>query len=289
MFKTALLSILGIVVTYIPGPCYAAKSMSTYVLEAVEFLDKNYGQQGYGNFALTHDLQFGDNGTLAAQQPPKTMCVAAQLEVLVQALNFYYQDTKDISPFHFIPKERWERLRPIDLRGQIWEVANSNSHGAGDALANFGMGKRVSFRELIPGAFLDFNRTNKHGHAVIFLGYIDKNGDPLPSFSGNVAGFKYFSSNGAPDAPASGFGYRWAFFSTTSCPKLSGGRHHDCGIIDNDNSNLLVGGILSSPSDWDRSKMLKQISRFNEGKTNPSLLIEGGFDSTYFSGVGVDE
>lgn len=38
-----------------------------------------------------------------------------------------------------------------------------------------------------------------------------------------------------------------------------------------------------------RRRHVLQISRFNEGKTNPSLLIEGTFDPNYFSGVGVDE
>lgn len=156
---------------------------SRYILAAVKMLGETRASLGYGQAAFTQDLTFGDRGVLKASKPPITMCVAAQLEVLVEALNLYANDTgskpKDYSPFHFLPKVTWERLRPLDLRGQIWIVKNSNSTGAAQAFENFGMGQRISFDHLFPGAFLNFNRTNKTGHGVMFLGYIDKAGVDL--------------------------------------------------------------------------------------------------------------
>src|ERR1700692_2711183 len=91
---------------------------SKYILATVKMLGDTRSARGYGNGAFTQDLNFGDNGVLKATKPPITMCVAAQLEVLVEALNAYAKDTKDYSPFHFIPKVTWDRLKPLDLRGQ---------------------------------------------------------------------------------------------------------------------------------------------------------------------------
>ena len=70
------------------------------------------------------------------------------------------------------------------------------------------MGARAAFKDLSAGSFLNFNRTNRTGHGVIFLGFLNRFGVEVPSFSSDVAGFKYFSSNGLPNRPggASGSG-----------------------------------------------------------------------------------
>jgi hypothetical protein len=265
----------------------APQSLNNYVVRAVHMLSETRAGLGYNDAALTHDLQFGDNGILKASGPPFTMCVAAQLEVLVEALNLYARETNDFSAFHYIPKESWERLRPLDFRGQIWIVDHSPSHGAADAFVNYGMGERVAFKDMTPGSFLNLNRDNGTGHAVIFLSYLDKDGNELKSFSAQVAGFEYFSSQGK-GAPDGGLGYRWAFFSDKGCPTLPGNRKRDCGIIHSENSNLLVGGYLKTPKAWDQGKAAEQILRAHEA-TEPELTTDGVFNLNFFNGVTTDD
>jgi len=265
----------------------ATQTLNTYVLRAVDMLAHTRSGLGYGQAAFTRDLKFGDNGILKASNPPLTMCVAAQLEILVEALNLYSNESGDFSPFHYVPKYTWERLRPLDLRGQIWIVDHSPSHSAADAFVNFGIGERVKFNELNPGSFVNLNRNNGTGHAVVFLGYIDSAGNELKTFSANVAGFRYFSSQGK-GAPDGGFGYRWAFFSNTGCPGLSGGRKRDCGIIRSENSNLLVAGYAKTPKLWDQKKAAEEVLQAHEA-TDPLLTTEGSFNAAFFTGITTDD
>src|SRR5262249_1343213 len=153
------------------------------------------------------------------------------LEILVEALNLYLEETHDAEPFHFLPKVSWERLRPTDLRGEIWIVEHARSYGAADAFYNFGMGRKLAFKDLRPGSFLNFNGNNGTGHGVVLLGFLDRNGNDLKEYSADIGGFKYFSSQGRQGVLGSGLGYRWAFFSDVACPTLDGDRKRDCGVI----------------------------------------------------------
>jgi hypothetical protein len=268
--------------------CAHPNDFNNYVLAAVHTLEKHYGGKGYGIGVFTHDLHFGDNGVFKATSPPYTMCVAAQLEVIIEALDLYYKRHDATDAFHFIPRIYWTRSRPRDFRGEIWIVKNSPSHGAADAFANFGMGERIPFRELDPGDFLNFNRTNKTGHAVVFLGFIDRKGQLLPEYDATtVAGFKYFSSQGK-DHPDGGLGYRWAFFSDVGCPTIGGDKKRDCGVLRTEIDNYLVAGFLRSPTAWDQKKAADYILEGNEIQ-NPALLQEGTFDSQYFTGRTTDD
>jgi hypothetical protein len=295
VLKSICVAFIGAVLLIsLPGISDAAPpdgSFSAYVVAAVEMLnsDKNRAGQGYGSRSFTEDLKFGDNGTLKASGAPLTMCVAAQLEVLVEAFNAYSAQTGDYKPFHFIPKVFWERLRPLDLRGMIWMVKNSQSTGAAYAFEHFGMGKRLPFKDLFPGTFINFNRTNKSGHGGVFLGFIDKDGNDLAVYSGAVAGFKYFSAQGAKKPkPISGLGKRWAFFSDAGCPSnLPDGHLRDCGIIRSEEHGLLVGGYVSIPTDWDKDKANGAVLTDNDA-TVPELTTEGTFDAAFFTGVTTD-
>lgn len=262
-------------------------SLAPYILRAVHMLGEQRGGKGYGRGSFTQDLKFGDSGSLVASQAPYTMCVAAQLEVLIEALNLYSQETRDFSPFKFIPKPTWEMLRPIDLRGQIWIVRRSPSTGAAHAFENFGMGKRVPFRDLKPGDFLNFNRTNKTGHGVVFLGFLDASGAELQLFSEKVAGFKYFSAQGAGKSDG-GLGYRWAFFSDVPCPTLTADRKRDCGVVRSERNALLVGGYVKLPKFWDQNKASGQILS-GQAATDPALSREGRFNAKFFTGITTDD
>jgi hypothetical protein len=271
-----------------PGLAAEEADLNSYVLKAVTLIANERSGLGYDQASFTRDLQFGDNGILPASNPPFTMCVAAQLEILVTALDQYFQETGDDSPFHFLPVESWKRLRPNDLRGQIWIVENAPSNGAADAFYNFGMGHKLAFKDLRPGSFLNFNRNNGSGHGVVFLGFLDRNGNDLKQYSDQVAGFKYFSSQGQKGAAGSGFGYRWAFFSDVGCPTLSGGRKRDCGVIRSDSPKLLNGGTVYNPKSWDKRRAAEQLLQ-SQNITDPRLLQEGGFDANYFTGITTDD
>jgi hypothetical protein len=288
--KLPCLVLAGILLLFAPSTAKCDSpdgGFGLYILKAVKALGEQRAGKGYGPGTFTQDLTFGDDGILKATHPPMTMCVAAQLEVFVEALDIYTRETKDFSPFHFVPKTTWERLRPLDLRGQIWIVQHSPSTGAAHAFENFGMGKRIPFKDLFPGTFLNFNRTNKSGHGVIFLGFIDKSGSDLPTFSDQVAGFRYFSAQGA-HKPDGGLGYRWAFFSDAKCPTLSADKKRDCGVIRSEKNNLLVGGYVKAPKTWDQDRAAGQILSGQEA-SDPTLTREGRFNGKYFTGVTTDD
>lgn len=136
--------------------------------------------QGYSRSAsFSRDLDFGKAYRLRARQAPLTMCVSATMEVIVTALDIYARETGDYAPFSYLPTSSWERLRPVDLRAQIWIVKHSASQGTAHALQKFGMGTVRDFRDITPGAFVNLNRNNRTGHAVIFLGYLDARGKPV--------------------------------------------------------------------------------------------------------------
>jgi hypothetical protein len=256
--------------------------LNPYVLQAIDTIENRYLGLGYDNYAFTHDLPFGNTGSLPATNKPLTMCVAAQFEILVEALNLYAADTKDLSAFGYLPKATWIRLGATDFRGQVWIVAGSPAYGMSDALHNLGMGQKKSFEQLEPGDFINFNRDNGSGHAAVFLGFLDGNGNEMASYGPSVEGFKYFSSQGR--GPGSGLGYRYAFFKPTpSRPVLSSDRKRDCGVIRSPSQHLFGAGSAWLPSSWDRATAdafrKKYVTRA-EG--------EGVLDTTYFTGITTD-
>ena len=249
------------------------RRFNAYILRSVDMLSRERGGLGYGDYAFTQDLLFGNQGILrASPRHPLTMCVAAQLEVLVEALNIYSAETNDYAPFTFLPKRTWERLGPTDLRGQIWMVERANASGAADALRNFGMGEKTTFEQMEPGDFMNFNRTTGKGHGVVFLAYLDAAGNAIGAYSTEVAGFKYFSSQ---KTETHGFGYRYAFFDG-QCPRLPDGRVPDCRIIRSPSQRFLNTGYALMPSLW-RHTGFGPPAGFAD-------LPEGTFDADYFDG-----
>lgn len=251
---------------------------NAYILRAVDMLanDPLRAGRGYGNFVFTKRLDFGNLGQLSSTNEPKTMCVAAQLEVLVEALNLYSKETQDFSPFKYLPKKSWESLRPTDLRGMIWIVEGANSSGASDAFKSKGMGVKVTFETLQPGDFVNLNRANGSGHGVVFLSYLDASGNELATYSPAVAGFKYFSSQGTADN--GGLGYRYAFFYPQCPNNLGPGKRVDCKVIRSNSQRLLNTGYVSMPKLW----KLPGVGAL-------AAAPEGEFNADYFTGQTEEE
>jgi len=261
--------------------CETNHYFNGYVLKAVAELASQRAGLGYGPFSYTQDLRIG-KAILKASGPPKTMCVAAQVEVIAKALEIYERESGDHAGASFLPITQWRSLEPGSLRGKIWIVENSGSRGTANALSFFGMGEERPFSQVSPGGFINLNR-EVTGHAVVFLGYIDKNGELLPTYSGDVAGFKYFSSQGRADS--GGLGYRYAFFAKSGCPKLPEDKKRDCGIIYSENQRLLNVGHMLSPKFWDRKRRdvaLKFAAAAPKGFT-------GTFDEIFFDGKTTDD
>lgn len=256
----------------------ADRYFNAYILKAVDYLMANYGLLGYDiNSILTHDIPYRDQGVIKARNAPLTMCVAAQMEILLTAFDIYARETGDYSPYAYLPRRSFEGLDVTDLKGHIWVNPDFNANGTADALINFGMGERRTFENLLPGDFVNINRTTKTGHAVTFISYIDKAGKPLPAYGPSVVGFKYFSSQGGREAGKGGFDYRLAVFSKYGCPELPYKR--DCNVIYSTDQRMLNTGTMLAPANWTGVK--PQASSVNP---SPTVL-----NRTFFNGITTDD
>ena len=252
---------------------------NAYVLKAIDYLKANYGLLGYDiNSILTHDIQYHDQGVLKARHAPLTMCVAAQMEIILTAFDIYSRETGDYSPYAYLPKRSFEGLEITDLKGHIWVNPDFNANGTADALINFGMGERRTFEQLRPGDFVNINRTTKTGHAVTFIGYIGKTGKMLPSYGPDVVGFKYFSSQGLREAGQGGLDYRYAVFSKYGCPEMPYKR--DCNVIYSADQRMLNTGTMLAPAFWTGVK--PQASAAQDG-------AETVLNRNFFNGITTDD
>jgi len=259
-----------------PPPAARNRLFNDYVLKAVAQLNQKYGLLGYNiRKQFTHEIPFHKGGTLRPTGGGQTMCVAGILEVILTAFDIYAKETGNYSHYDFLPFSSWSTLKPGSIKASIWVNPKLKSSGTGDALANFGIGERVKFRDLEPGGFININRTTRTGHAVVFLSFIDIKGRELPRYSAEVAGFKYFGAQGRSIKGQGGFDYRYAFFSKRGCPKVPFKR--DCNVIFSDDPRLLNVGQLLAPQEWKRVSPSRDAS-FEVEEENNLTVSPAGFD-----------
>lgn len=250
-----------------------------YVLEAVDYLAAHYGLLGYADKVLTHDITYGSYGVIKKTDPNgKSMCVSAVMEVLLTAMQLYAEETGDSTVWDFLPKSSWESLSSSAIKAHIWVNHDLDSYGTADALTQFGMGENVPFELLEPGSFINLNRTTGTGHAVVFLSYIDIQGNELPGYTDNVAGFKYFSSQGNSTAGQGGLDFRYAFFSKYGAPTLPDGKKRDINVIRSSSQEILNTGLAFAPPYWVKLPNAHAL-----------LNIETRFDPDYFDGRTIDD
>jgi hypothetical protein len=255
-----------------------ARYFNAYILKAIDYLNGKYALLGYDiNSILTHDIQYHDQGVITARHAPWTMCVAAQMEIILTAFDIYAKETGDYSPYAYLPKRSFEGLEVTDLKGHIWVNPEFNANGTADALINFGMGERRAFEQLLPGDFVNINRTTKTGHAVTFISYIGKTGKLLSSYGPDVVGFKYYSSQGLRETGKGGLDYRYAVFSKYGCPEMPYKR--DCNVIYSTDQRMLNTGTMLAPKFWTGVK--PQASASAEGETV--------LNRTFFNGITTDD
>jgi hypothetical protein len=258
-----------------------ADYFNAYILDAVVYLDENYGRLGYDSAVLTHDIEYGPYGVIERTGGAKTMCVAAVMEVILTALQLYAEDTGDDGVWDYLPRRSWERLGQNDIKAHIWVNYELDAGGTADALRHFGMGENIPFEELTPGSFINVNRTNGSGHAVVFIAFIDENGDEYESYNDDVIGFLYFSSQGGYDVGAGGLDYRYAIFDEFGTPEMPYKR--DLHIIHSADQRILNTGMMFRPDQWLPTTFVSQASNKAGG---PDVSF---FDAGYFTGVTYDD
>ena len=255
------------------------KYFNYYILRSIDYLSSKYGLLGYDiNSILTHDIEYHTFGTIKARRAPLTMCVAAQMEIILTAYELYAKETGDYSVYSYLPKRSFEGLAVTDLKGHIWVNPAFNANGTADALINFGMGERRPFEKLTPGDFVNINRTTRTGHAVTFMGYINSTGKMQPQYNSTVVGFKYFSSQGRLEAGQGGFDYRYAVFSKFGCPEMPYKR--DCEVIYSADQKMLNTGTMLSPEFWTGVK-----PQANDQTAGESTVLNRAF----FNGITTDD
>jgi len=226
-----------------------------YILEAIDYIAANRSGLGYDIHSyFTRTLDYGGTGSIPANHPPKTMCVAAVCEIIIEALIIWQKSHADATgqpdktPFRQLPVKSWTGGSRADIRAHIFMYDSVKCRGTANALARFGVGKETAFDQLQPGDFVNFNRS-KSGHSAVFLGYIDRGYDDVP-YSAEVVGFRYFSAQGqAASAPNHGFGYRWGFFGNV-VPPAPAGKVPDGGIRRSDDLAVFDCGFMADPSSW---------------------------------------
>ncbi|MBI5528793.1 MAG: hypothetical protein HY897_20880 [Deltaproteobacteria bacterium] len=268
----------------------ASQYFNDYVLAAVDYLYANYRLLGYADKVLTHDIQYGPYGIIPMTGGGKCMCVSAAMETILTAMHLYAEGTDDQTVWDFLPKRSWEYLAATDIKAHIWVNSDLDSYGTADALSHFGMGENVPFEELMPGSFINVNRTTGTGHAVVFLSFIDETGAEYTTWNANVIGFRYFSSQGGADPGDGGLDYRYAIFATdeyeaNGYPPMPGKR--DTHIIKSDNQHILNTGMMFHPENW-LPVGPRAIAKLPGGHTDFGPQVSF-FDPVFFDGVTADD
>ena len=257
-----------------------------YILDAVDLLYAEYGLLGYDSAVLTHDIEYGDYGIIERSGGAKTMCVGGMLEVILTAMQLYVEDTGDESIWDVLPQRSWERLGEGDFKAHLWVNYDLFAGGSADALRHFGMGENIGFKSLLPGSFINLNRTSGTGHAVVFLSYIDANGEEVATWNEEVVGFLYFSAQGGYEEGAGGLDYRYAVFSEFGKPAMPYKR--DSGVIyrEENDQKYLNTGMMYHPALWVQGLFSPQRLVIDPSIPDVDVSV---FDPLYFDGVTLDD
>jgi hypothetical protein len=162
--------------------------------------------------------------------------------------------------------------------------AGTGSLGTAYTLKKFGMGQQKSFPQLQAGDFVNLNRASGSGHAVVFLGFLNRGeSQPSAAHTDQTQGFRYFSAQGEGRRDG-GFGYRNAYF-VGACP-VPRGRDDDCNVLRKyvvkadgsvtQSQNFLNTGEMFAPGAWKVEEALAAIeARITRGFEEEQGLTRG--------------
>lgn len=268
-------------VTFRPYALVGEHMFNDYILKAVNYVHTYWAKKGYDSSAYTHDLPYGETSVAKGPLAPKTMCVAAVAEIILTAMKLYADETGDTSVWNHLPAKSWASQSAKTIKGWIWvNQPGFNARGTGDAMTAFGMGMNVPFKELVPGSFINLNRTTGTGHATVFLAFLDSACNEYQIWNENVVGFKYYSSQ------TGGFDYRYASWSdkTMTC---SSGKVKDSKVIHNETSQTYLNtGVIYHPRYWMKTSLVQGIAPL---AAPLPFGEEARFHAAKYNGVIVDE
>ena len=247
-----------------------ADGFNAYIVKSVEFIHDQRAKGGYDiKKAFYDDLQYGSECCIKSSPGHETMCVAAVEEIIVEAMNIYRQETGSDGAHKQIPISSWTKGTPISLRANLFMFAGTGSKGTGHTLERFGLGQQIAFDALQSGDFINFNRTNRTGHAVVFISYLESDGVAVKQYADSVVGFRYFSAQGR-GKPDAGFGFRDAFFDGY-CPTTPTEYPKDCKIIRSNSKTLLSAGRMAAPDAWNYTAAVAKLKEEYEANLTRGL------------------
>lgn len=267
-------------VTFRPYALTGPHMFNDYILKAVNYIHTYWAKKGYDSSAYTHDLPYGSTSVAKGPLAPKTMCVAAVAEVILTAMKIYADETGDTSVWEHLPAKSWASQSSKTIKGWIWVNHTFNGRGTGDAMTAFGMGMNVPFKELVPGSFINLNRTTGSGHATVFIAFLDASCNEYQTWNDKVVGFKYYSSQ------TGGFDYRYASWSdkTMTC---GSGKVRDSKVIHNETSQTYLNtGIIYHPKYWMKTSLVQGIAPLAAPEANGEELR---FNGAKYNGVIIDD
>jgi hypothetical protein len=182
------------------------RDLNTYVLEIIDtYRGKSYPyllNNDYANYnGVTQDIVYQGQTLLKAHPSGNraSHCVGITFEVFFRAMQ---------------QRNRQAGLEPDDFNGMdyadledmilTWYVAKGPKSESNLALAveRYGLGRRITNLESVrAGDFIDFSRTNRTGHAAVFIDWVRQGGE--------IVGLKYWSSQGS----TGGISYRTEYFN----------------------------------------------------------------------------
>jgi hypothetical protein len=229
----------------ISAAMYDSLYMNSDILSAVDAIYADYGHKGYNVHSnFTNDFNF-DKHAVKASHPPFTMCVSSQFEIILKAIIRYCDRTRNPWAYGYLRDKEMFGLNGMTLQNCVWE--NEGCHSVGKALSLFGMGEIVDFSQLSPGSFISYDHPHG-GHSVCFIGYLDANPNVVSTYSKDVAGFRFFSSNGSGSS-GDGLSYRNGVLMGR---QMSPGAFKQATGI----HNMRCGMMYSpSPTNWKREKL----------------------------------
>jgi len=250
----------------------ASEDMNRLIIASSELMVRTVAGRGYDRgSSFSEPLVYGQN-TLQPSNSGKTMCVAAVAEAVIRAMQAHSEETGNKRMYSDLPIVHWTKGALGNLRAHLYQYEGANSRGPGDAFERFGIGEKVPFEKLLPGDLLAFSR-RKSGHAVVFLGYLDRQGKSIDVFDASrVVGFRYMSSQGQ-GLPVSGIGYRNAYFLGVQGPYRCDRNVEDCGVLRRP-SDYLNGGRLWIPERWktaEAARRLRDVYLADATRKNPTL------------------
>lgn len=274
-------------------------TLNSKILEAIKLVETTRSNGGYDlNKAYTQNLSYGQGGVIptssrpaGATPPHSTMCVAAVVEVLVEAINLHAAEpgaNKDI--YQLLALKSWRSGNILSLKANIFRFQGTGSPGTAFSLERMGIGRQKPFESLVPGDVVNFNRPpsttfpSGSGHSVFFISFLTKSSE-VSSYSDQVVGFRYFSAQGG-SRPDAGFGYRNGYFMG-SCPQPRKAGVDDCNIFRGltagpngtrvQDQFLLNTGEMYHPSAWSKEKL-------DSAQAAITRSVERGFSQQGLSG-----